>query len=410
MVRRGRIAGRGLQPRLSDVDSTVRSGRLGQWLALARASRDFDVEAAGLNPFYQSGNPVAAQLDDENLFVGRAEVVAAIEIALGSARHPPAINIVGARRLGKTSLGNQLQRLLAADYACVTLDLLSGQKGDDAASLLAWVARTADAALRSRGVRIDAGRFEGDSYAAFDAWLDAADSRLPPELRVLFFVDEYEKLEERRRDGAPWVEPLLDHLRHLIQTRPRWVWVFCGAHSFAQLGEAWSGRFISVATSRIGFLDRADVELLLTRPTPDFVLGWEPEGLAAVWEATLGHPAFTQALAYQAVEATRRRGVHTVTATDVERGMGPTMTAMSNYFDWMWKSLCPGDPKHGLALLEALAHAGDAARLEHESDPFIQNLVTMEVIGSNGRFLAPIVRRCFLEHRSEQVISVLPSG
>ena len=383
--------------------------QLGQWLTLARESRDYGIRAVGLNPFYTSGNPVAAQLGDENLFVGRRETAGAIESALGSAQHPPSITLVGARRMGKTSFGNQLQRLMGADYVCVSLDLLSAQKGDDAATLLAWVAREAGAALRSRGVRVDEARLEDDPYAAFDAWLNGADGRLPPGLRVLFFVDEYERLEERRREGAPWVEPLLDHLRHLIQTRPHWVWVFCGAHSFAQLGAAWSSRFISVATTRIGFLDRQDVELLLTRPTPDFLLRWDPGALSSVWEITRGHPAFTQALAYQAVEATHRRHDSAVTAADVESGTSPTMGAMANYFDWMWKGLCPGSPERGLAWLEARARGGEASPLDR-TDGFVQNLLTMDILDEQGDFRVPIVRLWFLENLSEHVVSVLPTG
>jgi hypothetical protein len=55
------------------------------------------------------------------------------------------------------------------------------------------------------------------------------------------------------------------------------------------------------------------------------------------------------------------------------------MEALANYFDWMWKSLSPHDPKRGLALLQERARA-DSPPVPDWNDDFVQNLLTMEIL------------------------------
>ena len=98
---------------------------------------------------------------------------------------------------------------------------------------------------------------------------------MPEGMRALLCLDEYERLQTAVDAG--WGAPFLDALRHTIQHRPRIALMFTGSHTFAELGPAWTDRFISARRVRVGLLTRDEVEPLLTRPIPEFDMTYAPQ-------------------------------------------------------------------------------------------------------------------------------------
>jgi AAA+ ATPase superfamily predicted ATPase len=113
-----------------------------------------------------------------------------------------------------------------------------------------------------------------EPFAAFDAWLARVEQAMPPAMRALLCLDEYERLQ--RALDAGWGGDFLDALRHTLQHRPRVLLLFTGAHTFAELGPAWTDRFISARRVRVSFLQPDDVRPLLTKPIPEFDLTYAP--------------------------------------------------------------------------------------------------------------------------------------
>lgn len=188
----------------------------------------------------------------------------------------------GRPRHGKSSILKQLPRLLGPDLAPALLDCQNpAVAGGEAstASLLRSRSAALSEGLQRRRVSVKplaAEELAREPLAAFDAWLARVEQAMPAGMRALLCLDEYERLQ--RALDAGWGGDVLDALRHTLQHRPRFVLLFTGAHTFAELGPAWTDRFISARRVRVSFLQPDDVRPLLTKPI--LVQAWaEREGV-----------------------------------------------------------------------------------------------------------------------------------
>jgi hypothetical protein len=164
-----------------------------------------------------------------------------------------------------------------------------------AATLLHYLSRALSDGLRRRRVVVEplaAATLERELFAAFDEWLDGVERAMPAKMRALLCLDEYERLQETLDAG--WGARVLDTLRHTLQHRPRVVLMFTGAHTFAELGAAWTDRFISARRVRVGFLKPDEVIPLLTQPIPEFDMTYSDGALEAIIAATNCQPFLTQ--------------------------------------------------------------------------------------------------------------------
>src|SRR5262249_41190707 len=102
------------------------------------------------NPFI-FGNPVGER--EDNLFVGRRDLARQIEADIVGAHLPPLL-LHGPRRMGKTSLLQQLPRLLGPDFATATVDCQNPAVVISEARLLGYLSRTMSKGLNRRRVLI----------------------------------------------------------------------------------------------------------------------------------------------------------------------------------------------------------------------------------------------------------------
>lgn len=359
-----------------------------EWGAMLRAESEKALAWAGAaraipNPFVY-GNPVMET--QHNVFAGRRDVVRQIAESLLGAAQAPTLLLQGPRRMGKTSILNQLPTLLGPDFAPVVVDCQNPAVTASEATLLRYLSRALSEGLRRRRVSVEelkAEQLAREPYAVFDEWLERVERAMPAGMRALLCLDEYERLQSALRAG--WGTPFLDALRHTFQHRPRMVLMFTGSHTFQELGPAWTDRFISARRIRVSFLTREDVELLLTKPIPEFDMTYASGALDALVAVTNCHPFLTQAVAFELVELLNTGQRREATTADVEEAVGRALDSGEVYFVNVW-----GDAgAEGQALLRALA-AGEtppdfpAARAWlHEHD----------VLGADGDFAVEMMRR-----------------
>jgi hypothetical protein len=345
--------------------------------ALAEASREIP------NPFV-FGNPVVET--EHNVFTGRLDIVRQIEANMLGATQAPTLLLHGPRRMGKTSILNQLPRLLGPDFAPAVVDCQNPAVTESRTTMLRYLSRACGEGLRRRHVRVEpltAAKLEREPFAVFDEWLDAVERAMPERMRALLCLDEYERLQATLDAG--WGSAFLDALRHTLQHRPRLVLMFTGAHTFQELGPEWTDRFISARRVRVSFLGRKDVKLLLTRPIPEFDMKYAPGALDSVIAATSCQPFLTQAVAFELVQHLNEQQRKEATPADVEAAIARALVSGGEYFANVWSDA----GAEGQAVLRALA-AGETPPDSPASRAWLRE---HDVLDAEGRFAVEMVRR-----------------
>ena len=335
------------------------------------------------NPFV-FGNPVAET--EHNVFTGRRDIVRRVEESMLGTAQAPTLLLHGPRRMGKTSILNQLPRLLGPDFAPATVDCQSPAVIGSAATLLRYLSRAVSGGLRRRRVTIGpltASALDPEPFAVFDEWLDNAEQAMPERMRILLCLDEYERLLAALDAG--WGAEFLDYLRHTIQHRLRVVLMFSGVHTFEELGPAWTDRLISARRVRVSFLTREEVIPLLTEPIPEFDMTYAPGALEAIIAATNCQPCLTQTVAFELVQFLNTQQRKEATPHDVEEAIARALMSGGEYFANVWSDA----GEQGQAILRALAK-GEKPQDFPEARRWLRE---QDVLNDAGAFAVPMVER-----------------
>lgn len=352
-------------------------------LEIERAKVEVQIEASRPipNPFVV-GNPVRET--ESNLFTGRGDIVRIIEQSLLGTTQAPTLLLYGARRMGKSTILNQLPRLLGPDFAPALVDCQSPAVTGSAATLLLYLTQAISGGLlrRIEVEPLSLADLAQVPYAVFDEWLQNTLREMPPMMRVLLCLDEYERLQATLDAG--WGGVVLDFLRHLIQHQPRVMLMLTGVRTFAQMGPAWTDRFISAKRVRVSLLKREEVLPLLTRPVPDFNLTYGRGALEALVDRTNGQPFLTQAVASELVQLLNKRRRHEASPDDVEMAAVGAMESGGEYFANLWTDVGVS----GQAILKAVAQGVPPPDALEARATLLEN----DVLTPEGGFLVPLVR------------------
>jgi hypothetical protein len=353
--------------------------------AQAAASREIP------NPFV-FGNPVTET--EANTFAGRQDIVKKIEASILGAMQSPTLLLHGSRRMGKTSILNQLPRLLGPDFAPALVDCQNPAVIDSLASLLRYLSRALSNGLRRHRVTVEpltASTLEREPFAAFDDWLNLVEEAMPEGMRALLCLDEYERLQTALDLG--WGAAFLDSLRHLLQHRRRIVLMFTGAHTFAELGPAWTDRFISARRVRVSFLTREELLPLLTKPIPEFDMTYAPGALDVILATTSGQPFLTQAVAFELVQYLNEQQRKEATPADSEEAIARALISGGEYFANVWSDA----KESGQAILQAIVRDEPPP----DSSSARKWLREHDVLNDAGDFAVPMMRSWVEEKTSE---------
>ncbi|MEZ4512518.1 MAG: ATP-binding protein [Chloroflexota bacterium] len=332
--------------------------------------------------------------EKQELFVGRTDISSRIEQLLLDRRRPPLL-LYGQRRVGKTSLLNNLGRLLPRHIVPLFVDLQGpATRAGDAAGFFYNVARAMrQSARRQRQLDLpDLTRetVAADPFTAFDEWLDGVEGALGSQTGLLL-LDEFEVLAEafanRRLDEAA----ILGTLRHLIQHRPRFKVLLSGSHTLAAF-HRWSSYLINVQLVHIGLLSEAETAQLVERPVAGFALRYEPAARARVWELTSGHPFLVQLLCAEVVALKNEQPPdqrRLATVGDVETAVLPALEHGSFFFADLAQNQVD---EAGRLFLRGLARGEETAV---SNPPLLEQLIAQEILHPNHTFRVELVRRWF---------------
>jgi len=327
--------------------------------------------------------------------VGRTDISARIEQLLLDRRRPPLL-LYGQRRMGKTSLLNNLGRLLPSTIVPLFVDLQGAAAARDPAGLLYNLAREmTKSAGRRRNLTLPPLSYETltvDPFTHFNEWLDQVEETLAchEQNTALLALDEFEVLDEALARGRFDEADVLGMLRHLIQHRPRFKVLLAGSHTLAEL-QRWAGYLINIQVVHLSYLRDAEARRLIERPVEDFALHYEPEAGQRVLDLSRGHPFLVQLLCSEIVTLKNEQppAVRRLAAlADVEAAAPEALSGGSLFFANIEQGLDPA----GLALLRFMAAQGEGAIVDRET-----LAGQAELPGELERSLALLLRRDLIE-------------
>ncbi len=275
--------------------------------------------------------------EKQEIFIGRTEVSAQIEQLLLDRRRPPLL-LYGQRRVGKTSLLNNLGRLLPSKILPMFVDLQGpASRAQDEVGFLYNIARAMrQSAQKQRGVVLPTLTRELlhiDPFTQFEEWLDDVEDVLGDNLALLMF-DEFEALERVLQKDRFDEEVVLGMMRHLIQHRAQFKVLLSGSHTLDEF-QRWSSYLINVQVIHIGYLGATETLQLVESPVRNFALRYEPEASRRVLQLTNGHPFLVQLLCAELValkneQAPERRRLATL--ADVDGAVSDALAHGSFFF------------------------------------------------------------------------------
>ncbi len=351
--------------------------------------------------------------EHQEIFVGRSDVSANIEQLLLERRCPPLL-LYGQRRTGKTSLLNNLGKLLPSTIIPLFVDLQGpASLAKQYSSFLYNIARAmSNSAKRHRELilpTLDRNSLNEDPFTVFDEWLDEIERTITPEQTILLTLDEFSTLEHAFDKGYLDENSVLGMIRHIIQHRPRFKLLLSGSHTIDEF-ERWASYLINVRTVHLSFLQAAEALQLIEQPVKNFELLYTQAASQRVMRVTNCHPALIQLVCAEIVtlknkqHVEKRRLAH---LEDVEAAIPGALQHGRFFFADIANNQITPD---SLKLLKLIAEQGEAKvldetwlreRLPDNFDVCITNLLQRELIihlGSGYRFQIELVRRWFIQN------------
>lgn len=301
--------------------------------------------------------------DRQEIFVGRTDISSRIEQLLLDRRRPPLL-LYGQRRTGKTSLLNNLGRLLPNSIVPLFVDLQGPvSRASSPAGFLYNLAKSmVDSADRQRNLTLPSLSREtlaDDPFTVFDEWLDSIEVSLENSTALLA-LDEFEALDQALVDGRFNEIDILGMLRNLIQHRPRFKVMLAGSHTLNEF-QRWSSYLINAQVLHLSYLTKTEARQLIEQPCPGFALRYDADASQRVLDLTRGHPFLVQLLCAEIVvlkneqEPKLRR--HAMLA-DVETAIPEALSSGSMFFSDIERNQVDGS---ALVVLRAIANQGEGA-------------------------------------------------
>jgi len=313
----------------------------GELVAAEEAALQHQIETEPIpNPFVV-GNPL--RREDKEVFQGREDVARMLESEIMRDKSMSPLLLYGKRRIGKTSALLNLRKLLGPKIIPVYLDGQdAGLTQSDAGFLHQTLAKILQAAPREWTtadslILPNRQEFAAQAFELSGKLLGQLRERLHAEnARVLLCLDEYERLDRAYEQGRI-TDDLLDQLRHYIQHEPRLAFLFAGAHRMTERRAIrWSDYLINVKTIKLGFLDPASAEKLITAPIPDWPLTYEPGVVEQILQITHRQPYLLQAVASDLVDYLNMQQRTRATMSDLDEAIRRVLVTAELYFQNTW--------------------------------------------------------------------------
>lgn len=287
----------------------------------------------------------------ERGFWGRDDVFGFVKFVL-SQPDQHAVVLSGQRRIGKTSILQNLQRRLPSDqFVCVYFDLMN-QARKPLGEVLHVLAHTIADELSIAAPGREA--FDNSGSGLRTHLLPAAYAACG-ERRLVLLLDEFDVLDTLAEEQLPpesAARAFFPFLRDLMAAEPRLGFVFVIGRKTSDLGIETKAAFKSAQSRRISVLDEADACRLIETAQRHGSLRFAPGVTDRVLALTAGHPFFVQLLcqliferAYADDAASAGAGSQPplVTPADVDAVVPRALETGENIFEWIWDGLPPAE-------------------------------------------------------------------
>ncbi|MEO1763208.1 MAG: AAA family ATPase, partial [Cyanobacteria bacterium J06629_18] len=253
-----------------------------------------------INSPYIIGIPLTLK---QQIFTGRDDIGIRIEQLLLDRRRPPLL-LYGQRRMGKTSLLNNLGKLLPNSIIPMFVDLQGAPSSakDSTGFLFNFAKQMITSAKRQSALTLPLLTreiLENDPFTNFDEWLDKVEETLG-ENTALLMLDEFEVLDNAISKGRFDEEDILGMLRHLIQHRTKFKVLIAGSHTIEEY-QRWASYLINVQVVKVSYLLEHEARQLIVNPIEDFTLRYEPDAVERILQLTRYHPFLVQLLCSELV-------------------------------------------------------------------------------------------------------------
>ena len=368
--------------------------------------------------------------EEQGIFFGRREIVHKIEQLVLDSRRPPLL-LYGQRRMGKTSLLQNLGRLLHSKMSIVPM-FVDGQEIKLASSygefldLLAYEMRKS--AQETRRLTLpDSGdlALSHNPFIRFMHWLDQVEITLKQQGFTigLLMLDEFEEIKRAADKGRFDQEDIPSLLRHLIQHRPHFKLLLAGSHTLQEF-EHWASYLINVQVLKLDYLKEGEACDLIEKPLPNFPLRYESGATQHILTLTRCHPHLVQLLCYEIVELKNSQPEEyrrLVTVDDIEEAVQKAIEGGDFFFANIRENQIDQD---GLQLLTFLANHESNEAMSQSSlqqclfdpDQLDQTLALLkrrdliEATKGGYRFQVEMTRRWFAQQEVTAQYSITPNG
>lgn len=375
-----------------------------QWLMLVEEAiqkmETLVIQLQEIDDPYVIGVPLTAQ---QQTFVGRHAITQQIETLLLDQRRPPLL-LYGQRRMGKTSLLNNLGRLLPQRLTPLFVDLQGPVSfANNHAGLLFNIARHMQrSAKEQRQIDlppISRKSLEADPATAFDEWLTTVEDNLTADNGyIVLMLDEFEVLDYALLHQKYEEAFVLGMLRHIIQHRHKIKVLLSGSHTLNEFKQ-WSSYLINAEVLHLSNLTKDEAFQLIECPIQEFSLAYEPAAATAVFQLTSGHPYLLQLMCSEIIAQKNSQPLpqrYIVTKPDVQRVIPFVLQRGTLFFADIERNQISEAGKH---LLQALAKRPLAFNPNNHRMETLLTLQQRELIRPSGAsfdFAIELIRLWFL--------------
>lgn len=369
-----------------------------RWLQMLAAEQTQLQAQAEFNPLpnpYIAGNPLQAR--DQHLFVGRRDLLLALEAHILNTQQKPSLLLYGRRRTGKSST---LLNLPQSRFESVYIDCQDSRWHESDQAFCYNLAKAVFETLFKSGSLLGLHQpkfeqYEKNAFTQLDAFLEPAQKLAEQRSkRILLAFDEYEALEDAMINQYI-SERVLGKLRNLIQHHPMIVVLVSGSHRFEELPRInWANYLINTHLLELSFLAPSAAHELLTQPVPE--LSYAEGVVEAIIQATHCQPYLLQMVASELVNYLNSQKRSLASLDDVELAFSKTLTSAAAYFTDTWRK--DNSPEEQV-ILRALAQGN---HLSETNAALLQGLIRKELVarvGDTYQLAVPLFARWIRENQ-----------
>ncbi|RJQ69172.1 MAG: hypothetical protein C4519_21980 [Desulfobacteraceae bacterium] len=283
---------------------------------------------------FRAGDPVRR---DAEAFVVRTPIIATLENEIMAGAGCPGILLYGRRRVGKSTVINNLDGFLPGAVMSVVVSMQAPAAFTSENTLAGLLAREI-------GARYPAAQRIGPEptdLITLYQFFSSCNTKLEADhRRLLICLDEFEELDEGVGKGR-FTEGLPKTLRESVQSHRCITWLFAGSHRFIDLPHVpWSSYLVSLRTIEVPPFTEAETRLLLTDPLQHARRPEAREGVgmfgASFWEAgvverihgyTAGWPHLVQLVAATIVDLCNTLGIDHCGLDVLEKALDKSVTS-----------------------------------------------------------------------------------